>query len=262
VNPVKAIFFDIDGTLLSFKTHRVPESTVDALTHLRAAGIKVFVATGRTSFMAADALGGILFDGYITCNGAFCMDGDGRKISATPIPQSDLDALAAYLDNHSMPVAFMSENEMTVSRINHLVREAIQIADLQPPRIQNPREAIRQPIYQACLYADDAQVHQIMQHVMQHCSYSRWTHHFTDVNVSGCNKQSGIEHIRAHYGIRLEETMAFGDGGNDVSMLKHVATGVAMGNAPDEVKKTAAYVTASVDDDGISRALKHFGVLT
>lgn len=262
MNPVKAIFFDIDGTLLSFKTHRVPESTIEALARLRSAGIKVFVSTGRTFFMAADALGEIPFDGYITCNGAYCVDGDGGKISSSPIPQSDLEAIVAYLDNHPLPVAFMSAHEMTISCINHLVLEATRMVGLQPPRIQNPHDIIRQPVYQVCLYADDAQVQHVMQHVMQHCSYSRWTHHFTDVNVSGCSKQSGIEHIRAHYGIHLEETMAFGDGGNDVPMLKHVATGVAMGNAPDEVKKAAVYVTASVDDDGISRALKHFGVLT
>ena len=63
------------------------------------------------------------------------------------------------------------------------------------------------------------------------------------------------------FGIRLEETMAFGDGGNDISMLRHAGIGVAMGNAKDDVKVIADYVTASVDDNGIADALKHFGIL-
>ena len=52
--------------------------------------------------------------------------------------------------------------------------------------------------------------------------------------------------------------MAFGDGGNDIQMLSHVGLGVAMGNARDEVKKYAKYVTSDVDNDGISRALDKF----
>ena len=55
--------------------------------------------------------------------------------------------------------------------------------------------------------------------------------------------------------------MAFGDGGNDIEMLRHVGIGVAMGNAKDEVKACADYVTTSVDDDGIVNALRHFGVI-
>ena len=55
--------------------------------------------------------------------------------------------------------------------------------------------------------------------------------------------------------------MSFGDGGNDISMLRHAAIGVAMGNAKEEVKQVADYVTASIDDDGIAKALKHFGII-
>ena len=55
--------------------------------------------------------------------------------------------------------------------------------------------------------------------------------------------------------------MAFGDGGNDISMLKTAAIGVAMGNANDEVKDAADYITTSVDEDGIQNALRHFGLI-
>lgn len=58
-----------------------------------------------------------------------------------------------------------------------------------------------------------------------------------------------------------KKTMAFGDGGNDISMLRHAAIGVAMGNANDDVKETADYITTSVDEDGIQKALKHFGII-
>ena len=55
--------------------------------------------------------------------------------------------------------------------------------------------------------------------------------------------------------------MAFGDGGNDVSMLRYAGIGVAMGNANDDVKAHADYVTTSIDEDGVANALKHFGLI-
>ena len=61
--------------------------------------------------------------------------------------------------------------------------------------------------------------------------------------------------------MKLEETMAFGDGGNDISMLRHAAIGIAMGQAKEDVKAAADYVTASIDEDGISKAMKHFGII-
>lgn len=64
-----------------------------------------------------------------------------------------------------------------------------------------------------------------------------------------------------HYGITREQTMAFGDGGNDTDMLAYAGIGVAMGNATDEPKAAADYVADDVDHDGVLHALLHFGVL-
>ena len=70
--------------------------------------------------------------------------------------------------------------------------------------------------------------------------------------LSACGgKDQGMDAILAHFGIPLEATMAFGDGENDLPMLRHARIGVAMGNADCAVKEQAGYVTASVDEDGI-----------
>ena len=82
-----------------------------------------------------------------------------------------------------------------------------------------------------------------------------------DVVPRGSSKAVGIDKIIEYYGISLHETMAFGDGGNDMAMLRHAGIGVAMGNAGDEVKEAADYVTDSVDDDGVMNALRHFDVI-
>ena len=84
---------------------------------------------------------------------------------------------------------------------------------------------------------------------------------FADVTDKGDTKQKGLDEIIRHFGIKLEETMSFGDGGNDISMLRHAAIGVAMGQAKEDVKAAADYVKAPIDEDGISKAMKHFGII-
>jgi hydroxymethylpyrimidine pyrophosphatase-like HAD family hydrolase len=93
------------------------------------------------------------------------------------------------------------------------------------------------------------------------CEYGRWYPSFADVTAYGVTKQKGIDEIIRHFDLRLEDTVAFGDGGNDVSMLRHAAIGVAMGQANDDVKAAADYVTTPIDEDGISLAMKHLGII-
>ena len=71
-----ALFFDIDGTLVSFKTHEIPASTIFALTQAKANGHRVYIATGRPPIIITN-LGAIahLIDGYVTTNGALCLVG-------------------------------------------------------------------------------------------------------------------------------------------------------------------------------------------
>ena len=82
-----------------------------------------------------------------------------------------------------------------------------------------------------------------------------------DIRRSGVSKSSGIDNLIECNGKPLDQTMAFGVGGNDIKMIEHVHLGVAMGNAVDSAKQAADYVTDPVDDDGISNALYRFGVL-
>ena len=107
----------------------------------------------------------------------------------------------------------------------------------------------------------DIEEEQLLLPSIPNCEMGRWHPAFVDVTAKGNTKQRGIDEIIRHFGIRLEETMAFGDGGNDISMLRHAGIGVAMGNAKDDVKAAAGYVTTSVDDNGIANALKQYGII-
>ena len=88
------MFFYIDGTLVSFKTHQIPASTIFALTQAKANGHKVFIATGRPPLIITN-LGAIehLIDGFVTTNGAFCFVGK-EVIRCKEIPKDDVKVLA------------------------------------------------------------------------------------------------------------------------------------------------------------------------
>ena len=85
----KALFFDIDGTLVSFETHRIPSSTIEALEAAHAKGLKIFIATGRPKAIInnlSELQDRNLIDGYITMNGAYCFVGE-EVIYKSAIPR-------------------------------------------------------------------------------------------------------------------------------------------------------------------------------
>ena len=257
----KAIFFDIDGTLVSFDTHTIPQSAIDAIATVKQQGIRVFIATGR-SLKQIDNLNDLTFDGFITMNGAYCVNDRHEIIHKSVIPQEDIEALICYQEERErFPVAMMTVEEETINYIDEKVIAVSQLVSLPMPRVKSLREAARDEILQMGVFLDKKKEREIMRKVFVHCQATRWYPIFADINLRGCSKQSGMDHLLEYHDIRLDETLCFGDGGNDIPMLRHAAIGIAMGNAPDEVKRTANYVTDTVDNDGIWKALKYFGVI-
>lgn len=89
----------------------------------------------------------------------------------------------------------------------------------------------------------------------------RWCADFTDITAKGVCKAKGLREISRIRGIQIPETMAFGDGGNDLSIIREAGVGVAMGNSNDILLENADYITTSVDDDGVYNALSHYGII-
>lgn len=257
---IKAIFFDIDGTLVSFKTHEIPASTLEALALLRQKGIKIFIATGRHQ-LAINNLGDEQFDGFVTMNGSYCVNEAGKAVYKHRIPVEDMDSLLCYLDSKdSFPCILVQENAMLMNYKNEKVQQILDMLNFPEPPSGNLADVPKDDVYQLIAFFEEHQEERIMK-VLPGCESTRWSPLFTDVVPKGSNKSVGIDKLLESYGITIQETMAFGDGGNDIAMLKHVGTGIAMGNAEDEVKQAADYVTDSVDDDGIYKALKHFSLI-
>ena len=257
---IKALFFDIDGTLVSFRTHRIPQSTLDAVSEARRQGIKVYIATGRPR-PYVDNLGTMEYDGIVSVNGASCITSDGEVIVSKCIPAEDVQRMVDYANRHKLPVAVADDDVSFAANVEESFREVYELLDLDIPEIRPMEDALKMDVKQFVAFFPEEKEVQIKSEVLTHCNVFRWHPAFADCIISGTSKATGIDAVCEYYGFTAAEAMAFGDGGNDMEMLRHVGVGVAMGNARDEVKECADYVTASVDDDGIVKALRHFGII-
>lgn len=254
---VKAIFFDIDGTLVSFETHCVPQSTIETLDALRQKGIKLVIATGRP-LHDINNLGDLEFDGYITANGAYCVTKDKELLHNNLISKESKAKLLEYLKTNPFPCLFVTEGESFANYIDERVTSINKMVNLPAPAIAPVERIMECDIFQIDAFVNTEEEKFLIENILTDCEGNRWHPSFVDLNVRGNNKATGIEAFLTHYNIKREHTMAFGDGGNDISMLEYAAVGVAMGNANDEVKSRADFVTLSVDDHGITHALKQF----
>lgn len=252
---MKAIFFDIDGTLVSFNTHTIPASTLEAVHEVRQKGVKVFIATGRP-LPFINNLGSLEYDGIMSANGASIHLVDGTVIRHQPVDKADVERMVRYQGTNPIAVAYATNEEAFVTHHNPMFDDVFCLLNLDTPRILQPEEALSRDIMQVIAFFPVEQEEHIMGNILKNCDAQRWHPDFADCVRKGTNKATGIDDIIRHFGFDISETMAFGDGGNDIPMLRHAGIGIAMGNASDLVKSNAKMVTDSVDNDGIAKILR------
>ena len=258
---IKAIFFDIDGTLLSHRTRTIPQSTQIALKRLRERGIYTFIATGRhISEMKDLPLDNLEFDGYITLNGQYCYN-KNEVIYDLPIDQQDIHNIIQLIENDSFPCIFVEKELMYINYHNQAVQIVQDAISTPLPDINDLKRGYDNPIYQVIPYDitqdDEAKILE----AMPHCKKTRWHDLAIDVIPSQGGKQNGILKVLDYYNISIDETMAFGDGHNDIEMLSLAGIGVCMENGHEDVKLVSDFITKSVYDDGIVYALEYFNMI-
>ena len=116
---IRAIFLDVDGTLVSFDTHRVPQSAIDALRQVHNSGCKIIIATGRAASDLHE-IEEVPFDAVIALNGSDCVLRDGTSVSKKQISDKDIDRIRK-LKNEGKSYSYISSetgwSKATISRV-------------------------------------------------------------------------------------------------------------------------------------------------
>jgi hydroxymethylpyrimidine pyrophosphatase-like HAD family hydrolase len=258
ITPPALVALDVDGTLLEFELDPT-ETVIAAVTRAREAGAHIVVSTGRSlhgTLPVCDQLG--LRDGLTVCsNGAVVADVAMRA----PVDVVTFDATQSvrYFADH-VPDALLGveilgvgyrvtgefppgelTGEITVVSHDELLEG--DVTRLIARRPNGDRREFLELAEQAGLHGVDYAI-----------GYSAWL----DFMPAGVSKASGLDTVCAKLGVAPADVLAIGDGHNDVEMLAWAGHGVAMGQAPDDVKAVADEVGPAVSDDGVAVILDRY----
>jgi Cof subfamily protein (haloacid dehalogenase superfamily) len=254
----KIVFFDIDGTLLDHEKN-LPESTKKAINLLKKNDVFVAIATGRAPFMFESLRNELEIDSYVSFNGQFVVF-ENEVIYENPLNESELNNFfqAAKTNNH--PLVFMNERTMKASVKHHPFIEK-SLGSLNFPHPENDDTFyINRKMYQSLLFCENHN-EKLYFSDYPHFDFIRWHPYSVDVLPKGGSKAEGIKKMIERLGFELKDVYAFGDGLNDLEMLKAVGTGVSMGNGVPEAKELADFITSDVSEDGIWNGLKELQLI-
>ena len=260
----KTIFFDIDGTLLSTKDGKpfcIPTSALQALNLLKKNGHRIAVCSGRQESFIHKFFPGC-FTSYVAMNGTHVVF-DGKTIYDDPFSSERVTELMTHFDSFDCSYTFVGKDRgwgrnlppEYIQKLNCLYGfDNYLKTDWTPGEVQaNMMDFIfrNEEDYQRCRAA-----------FTESMILNRHPGNLAaDLSFKGNDKAKGIRFFLDYAGIDKADTFAFGDGYNDVAMMGAVGIGIAMGNAVDEVKQAAGYITDSVFEDGIYKALQHFELI-
>jgi len=250
---IKAIFLDVDGTLISHTKGDIPASALKTLAEIQARGTLVFLATGRHRVALEKLpLHDFPFDGYVTLTGHICYDREWHILSEVPFSPDDTQELERVFREKKHAVVVIHEDCQYINTVNESVERLMAAVSSKPPEVEEWHTG--ETVYNAALYADPEDAEKVIAR-MPGCRLSAWHTMGYDIISKEAGKVQGIRKMMEKFGLRREEIAVFGDGDNDVEMLSFAGIGVAMGNGTERAREAADFVTASVDDDGLARGI-------
>lgn len=259
------LFFDIDGTLITEDERRfLPESAREAITKARSNGHLTFINTGRVLINIGSTIRNIGFDGFVCGCGTY-IHYNNKPLYHNLLTKELCDKTALLARECKMHALFESDYKNGI--------------DLELPshpkivELQNRFEKLGRPINDFVgteeftfdkftgWYTKECQIQRFKEGIKEDFDFIHRGEGFCEVIPKGHSKASGIDYLCNYFNIPLERCYAFGDSTNDLSMLMHVPNSIGMANGMEEVLKVVSYVTDSVENDGLYKAMEYFGLI-
>ena len=252
MNIPKAIFFDLDGTMLS--QGKLPERAKMALKYAKDKGVLLFLATGRhkSAFEEMPWMPDVAFDGFVTLNGAYCYVGE-KVLHKSAINSDAVSMVADYVIKNPQLCLFCEEDDQYAIASDEKIEAAMEAFGMKKPQLCSPLRAIDAAVFQIITFGKELSG---VFRQLPGCTFTSWAEGCYDLVAADVNKWAGILPVLDHFGLKPWDVAAIGDGHNDIEMLTNAGYSIAMGNAPDDVKACADYVTGHVDEDGLWGAIR------
>lgn len=251
----KYFFFDIDGTLAVGTPGKqyIPESTKKAIQMLRDNGHFVAIATGRSYAMAVEHMKDLGFENMVS-DGGNGITIDGKLIDIKPLDYEKCIRLINECKEKGFIWAISPDNKTRRlapdERFYEFTHDVYMDTVVQKGLDPLDYDQIYK-VYIACFAPDEEQLETLKE--LPWCRF-----HKEYLFVEPGDKSVGIKMMVNHLGGAYEDVVVFGDEKNDLSMFIDEWTSIAMGNAIDELKEKATYVTDDCDKDGIYNACVRF----
>ncbi len=267
--PFRAIALDLDGTLTNHDKVVTPR-TRQALLLAESKGAIIILASGRPTYgivPVAECLDLEKRGGYIlSYNGGNIVNAKtGEKLFSQFLPDAVIPILYKYAKekNHAL-LGYAGNEIITEMPDDQYVKEESRINKMNIRKVDNLMDALEPHPTKLLMTGDPTDMikaeEELVEILGEKMDIFRSAPFFLELVPKGIDKAQSLLRLLSKINLTPADLMAFGDGYNDLSMLKLAGVGVAMANAAPEVRANADYVTLSNEEDGVAEALLHFGM--
>lgn len=275
----KIVFLDIDGTLINFEGH-MPDSAKKALEIARGNGHELVICSGRGLVQIPAAFRtSPLYSGIVCAAGALVLVGNEMIVNRT-IPKEHLSPLVDYLESTGCYYFLQCTDgiygtQRTVEMGTNLIGNGTLTPKEREKRFGKTTVTDNPKGFSNCnklvYYHMPGTLEEVQKNAGSFFEVTgssfrmpgsrQSTFHDGEITMAACPKSYGMEQYLKYAGADWEDSIAFGDGPNDLEMIEAAHIGVAMGNAVDSLKEKADLVTTDIDDDGIWNGFEKTGLL-
>lgn len=260
----KALFFDIDGTIISEKTQIIPDSAIQALETVKNNGHLTFINTGRTYCCLPKQLFQFQWDGFLCGCGTRLLCHD-HLLFCTTLSRYLVSRIIGWMKEANVDGILEGTKNVyfpqETSRFTRLEEIRTDFGDLGLGAAQTLEQCPEADKF--VLFSDHhSDLDSLFTHLAPFFSIIDRRNGFYEIVPMGYSKATAIDFICKKYHIEKENTYVFGDSTNDLPMFscgaKHC---IAMGNHDTALNPYATFVTKTVEEDGIAHALSHLELI-
>lgn len=245
----KAIFFDVDNTLLEEKYHKLVPSSVVALKRLKKAGFLIFLATSRSICEIDIFKGEVEFDGMVLSNGGAVYCGN-KLIKQYRLSENEVATIIEFIkQNPDFNVTYTFDNESVNIMSKAIHRDYIWFEMNNLPIRERTLKTTDQPFQlflRGLIDYNDPLIKSL-----NNCDFNAHFPYYTAVLPQKTNKAKGAIQLIEHLGLSVSDCACVGDSMNDYEIFQTITESYCIGNGHEKLKLIAHEVIGTIDEDPI-----------